>query len=750
MNKEAITVPIIVNDENKEFHLYNEDVSYIFNVMKNNQLGHLYYGKKIRHRDSFVHLLQLSDRGMSTCVFEGDSEFSLEHIKQEFPSYGTTDFRYPAHQIKQINGSNITNFEYVGYKIFKGKKKLEGLPATYVEGEDQATTIEVVLYDNVIKTEAVLSYTIFEKYAAIAKSVRFNHSGKEKICIINAMSACFELPCDEFQMIQLSGAWARERHIKVRELQPGIQNVYSARGASSSNHNPFIALKRKDTTEHVGEVYGINLVYSGNFLAQVEVDNFGLTRVMIGINPFDFGWVLNQNESFQTPEAILVYSDMGLNKMSQTYHNLYNNNLIRGKWKNSARPIVINNWEATYFDFDEEKILEIAGSAKKLGIEMFVLDDGWFGKRNSDTSSLGDWNVNKEKLPNGISGLAKKIEEMGLKFGLWIEPEMVNKESELYKKHADFAIHTPNRKMSHGRNQFVLDFSRTEVVQYIYVAISKLLDSAPISYVKWDMNRNITEAFSLELDCDRQGEMMHRYILGVYELYERLITKFPDILFESCSGGGGRFDAGMLYYAPQSWTSDDTDAVERLKIQYGTSLVYPISSMGSHVSAVPNHQVYRNTSIDTRANVAYFGTFGYELDMNKISENDKKKVLEQTAFFKKHRVLIGTGDFYRLISPFDNDGNLVAWMIVSKDKKQALVGYYQVLSKPHPKYPGFKLVGLDANKLYRVKPLEREMYGDELMNVGILLNNNPREIGIDMQKVESLDFISVVFELGGL
>lgn len=740
-------MPIIVNQENREFHLYNEEVSYIFNVLKNNQLGHLYYGKKIHHRDSFAHLLQLSNRGMTTCVFEGDMEFSLENIKQEFPSYGTTDFRFPAHQIKQQNGSNITNFEYVGYEIIKGKKRLEGLPATYVENENQATTIEIVLYDSVIKTEAVLSYTIFEEYAAIARSVRFNHKGKEAVYIMSVMSACFEMPDDEFQMVHLSGAWARERHIKTRELQPGIQNVYSARGASSSNHNPFIALKRKDTTENAGEVYGMNLVYSGNFLAQAEVDNFGLARVMIGINPFNFQWVLKQNESFQTPEAVIVYSDSGLNKMSQTYHNLYNNNLIRGKWKNSARPILINNWEATYFDFNEEKILEIARTAKELGIEMFVLDDGWFGKRNGDTSSLGDWYVNKEKLPNGIDGLAKKIEELGLNFGLWIEPEMINKESELYRSHPEWTIQTPNRKMSHGRNQFVLDFSRKEVVQYIYGVISEIIDSAAISYVKWDMNRNITEAFSLELSSDRQGEMMHRYMLGVYDLYERLTTKFPKILFESCSGGGGRFDAGMLYYAPQAWTSDDTDAIERLKIQYGTSLVYPISSMGSHVSAVPNHQVYRNTSIDTRANVAYFGTFGYELDLNKITEEDKSKVLEQTAFYKKYRDLIGAGDFYRLISPFDKDGNTTAWMIVSKDKKRALVGYYQVLSRPNPKYPGFKLVGLDSNILYSVKPLEKSMYGDELMNVGIHLNNKPSELGIDIQKVESLDFLSIIFEV---
>jgi alpha-galactosidase len=740
-------MPIVFNNETREFHLYNENISYIIKILKNNQLGHLYFGKKIHHRASFEHLLKVVGRGMTVCVFENDNDFSLENIKQEYPSYGTTDFRYPAHQIRQENGSRVTNFEFVSYNIFKGKENIKDLPATYVECEEEATSIQIKLYDSVMKTELILNYTIFENHSAIARSARFINNGDEKITITNAMSASFELSDDQFEMVQLSGAWTRERHVKVRPLQPGIQSIYSSKGASSSNHNPFIAIKRKETTENSGEAYAMNLVYSGNFLAQIEVDNFELTRMMIGINPFNFEWELSKGNSFETPEAIMVYSDEGLNKMSQTFHNLYNNFLVRGKWKNKPRPILINNWEATYFDFNEEKIVGIAKKAKELGIEMFVLDDGWFGKRNDDTSSLGDWYVNKEKLPNGIDGLSKKIQELGLKFGLWIEPEMINKESELYRVHPDWVIKTPDRNTSYGRNQFVLDFSRKEVVDYIYSAISALLRTSSVSYVKWDMNRNITEAFSIKLPAERQGEIMHRYILGVYDLYERLISDFPDILFESCSGGGGRFDPGMLYYAPQTWTSDDTDAIERLKIQYGTSFAYPLSSMGSHVSAAPNHQVKRLTSIDTRANVALFGTFGYELDLNKISEAEKAKVIKQVEFCKKYRELIVTGDFYRLISPFEKDYNITSWMVVSKDKKRALVGYYQALNYPNQKLTNLKLVGLDENILYTVKQLNLELYGDEMMNLGLVLSNKPEELGLEINENDINDFISYIFEI---
>ncbi|MBU3160277.1 alpha-galactosidase [Clostridium frigoris] len=738
---------IIFNEKTKEFHLYNKEISYIFNIMPNSQLGHLYFGKNVKHRDSFEHLFQVEARALTACVFEGDLTFSLEHVKQEYPSYGTTDFREPAFEILQGNGSRITDFKYKSNHIFKGKKKLKGLPATYVENYDEATTLEITLFDDLINAELILSYTIFENYPIITRSARYKNYGNDEIYLTGCMSLSLDLPSDEYEMVQLSGAWSRERYITERKLKPGIQSIYSARGASSANHNPFIALKSLNADEFQGEVYGFSLVYSGNFKAQVEVDAYSVARVTIGINPFGFQWKLDKEEEFQTPEAVLVYSNKGLNYMSQSYHELYRTRLARGQWRDKVRPILVNNWEATYFDFNEDKILNIAKTGKQLGMELFVLDDGWFGKRNDDTTSLGDWVVDKNKLPNGISNLASEIEKMGLKFGLWFEPEMVSKVSELYKNHPDWIISTPNRRVSHGRNQLVLDFSRTDVVDYIYNKMSEILTQSSISYVKWDMNRNITEAFSAKLSAKRQGEVMHRYILGVYDLYERLISKFPDILFESCASGGGRFDAGMLYYAPQAWTSDDTDAVERLKIQYGTSMVYPISCMGAHVSAVPNHQAKRITSLDTRGNVAYFGALGYELDLNKLNDNEKLKIKKQIEFYKKYREIIQKGIFYRLSSPFENDVNYISWMIISKDKNTVIVGRYRILNKPNPGYERLRLVGLDNNKLYKIISTGDKYYGDELMNIGLLINDNFTGFNENFGEIEDGDFNSQIFVL---
>ena len=740
---------IIFNENTKEFHLFNNEISYIIKVMKNNQLENLYFGKKVTHRESFKHLIEREPRAFTSAVYEGEHSFSLDHIKQEYPSFGTTDYRYPSHKITREDGSTITNFEYVAHNIYKGKKCLEAMPCTYTEEEGEATTLEIKLFDKVLRVELILSYTIFENYGVITRSASFVNLGEENLVLNSAMSASLDLPDDNYEMIHLAGAWARERHVKTRKLQSGVQAVHSIRGSSSSNHNPFLALKRPETTEHCGEVYGFSLVYSGNFLAQVEVDSYGASRTTIGINPFNFLWNLGKQEMFQTPEAVLVYSDRGLNGMSKTFHELYRTRLARGYFRDKVRPILINNWEATYFDFNEDKILSLAKGAKELGIELFVLDDGWFGKRNGDNSSLGDWYPNLEKLPKGIGDLSNKINELGLEFGLWFEPEMVSSDSHIYEEHPEWVIHTPQRHMSHGRNQFVLDFSRKDVVDYIFDMMDKVLSNSSISYIKWDMNRNITEAYSHGLEAKKQGEFMHRYILGVYDLFDRLTTKYEKILFEFCSGGGNRFDPGMLYYAPQGWVSDDTDAIERLKIQYGTSMVYPLSSMGSHVSAVPNHQVNRITPIDTRAAVAYFGTFGYELDLNNLDEEERKIVKEQVNFFKTHRELIQKGDFYRLLSPFEGDGNETAWMVVSKDKKEALVGHYTVLSKPSDIYHRFKLKGLDENFCYEVEQKSTIHYGDELMNIGIILSkdysDNEAEFGADYKNRR--DFTSKLFTL---
>ncbi|MDL4839039.1 alpha-galactosidase [Aquibacillus rhizosphaerae] len=738
-------MPIFFNENAKEFHLQTGQTSYILNILKNKQLGHLYYGKKLRHRDSFAHLLTTGPRATMTNLYEGDHSFSLEIIKQEFPSYGTTDFREPAFQILQQSGSRITNFQYRQHRIYKGKPFLKGLPSTYVEDDKEATTLEISLYDDQIDAEIILRYSVFEHMNAITRSVEFKNHGKDHLNLTRAMSASIDLNDANYEMIQLSGAWGRERHVKERKLQPGIQSIASTRGASSGQQNPFLALKRSHATEDSGEVYGFSFVYSGNFLAQVEVDHFDLARVMMGINSFDFNWLLESGESFQTPEVVMVYSDQGLNRMSQIFHNLYRKRLARGKWRDLERPILTNNWEGTYFNFNEKKILDMARDSKKLGVELFVLDDGWFGKRDDDTTSLGDWFPDKDKLPNGITGLAKKIKDLGMDFGLWFEPEMVSKVSELYKEHPDWVIHVPNRSRSHGRNQYVLDYSRKEVVNKIFEMMAEILREAPISYVKWDMNRYMTEIGSSGLAANRQQEVGHRYILGVYELYERLIKEFPDVLFESCASGGCRFDPGILYYAPQGWTSDNTDAMERLKIQYGTSLVYPISSMGAHVSAVPNHQVGRVTSLDTRANVAYFGAFGYELDVTDMSDEDKHTMKQQINFYKETRRLFQYGTFYRIESPFKDGGNVTSWMVVSDDQKEAIVARYQVLEVVNGSYSILMMKGLREDLAYRIDGVEGTFYGDELMYAGIQLNNERVASGRNPQ-----DFSSLLFKLNAI
>lgn len=735
---------IIFHKQSKCFHLYNNEVSYIMRIMENGQLENLYYGKKIHDKEDFAYFHDEAMRSqMSVCIPE-PGLLSMQYTRQEYPSYGTGDYRSPAVTIAQENGSRIIDFKYAGHEIYSGKKEILPLPATYVEGKEEAETLEVTLHDNVMDTDLILSYTIYEAYPVITRNTKFVHKGKEKIVLERAMSASVEFLDMDYEMVQLSGGWSRERYVKNRKLEMGIQSIQSLNGTCcGAEHNPFFALKRPHTTESQGEVYGFSLVYSGNYLGQVEVSTFDMTRVMMGINPEDFSWELKSGESFQTPEVVMVYSDKGLNKMSQTYHRLYRKRLMHGEWRDKARPILLNNWEATYFDFNEEKILTIAKKAKEAGVELFVLDDGWFGARNDDYRGLGDWYVNLEKLPDGISGLSKKVEELGLKFGLWVELEMVNKDSDLYRAHPDWIISAPNRFESHARHQNVLDFSRNEVVDYIYEMIAKVIRESSISYIKWDMNRYMSEPYSKGSAPCEQGKVMHKYILGVYDLYTRLTTEFPHILFESCASGGARFDPAMLYFAPQTWCSDDTDASERTKIQYGTSYVYPIVSMGSHVSAVPNHQMHRITPIETRANVAYFGTFGYELDLNLLSDAEIETVKKQIAFMKEHRELIQMdGDFYRLLSPFE--GNETAWMVVSSDKTQAVAAFYQRLNKVNASWLRLKLDGLDANTKYEVScdmaPVTSydakiaeayghkteedsvktyQAYGDELMSAGI-------------------------------
>ena len=736
-------MPIIFHKNTKEFHLYNNEISYIFCILRNGQPGQIYYGRKIKDRESFQHLIEYSMRDMAPCTYEGDRTFSMEYLKQEYPSYGHGDMREPAYEILQEDGSRITEFTFEDYVILKGKRKLEGLPAVYTESDEEAETLEIYLRDRVMNTKIILSYTIFENLPVIIRNTRFVHEGESSIVLERAMSLNLDLPDDRYEMVELTGAWARERYVKTAPLHEGIQAIYSMRGHSSHQFNPFFALKRPETTEDAGEAIGISLVYSGNFLGQTAVDTFGVARAMIGIHPEGFSWTLKKGETFQTPEAVLVYSGEGLGKMSRTFHRLYRKRLARGYWRDRVRPVVINNWEATFMDFTEDKILKFAETARKLGVEMMVLDDGWFGHRDDDTSSLGDWYPDPKKLPQGIRGLAEKIENMGMKFGLWIEPEMVNKDSRLYEEHPDWVIRVPYREACHGRNQFVLDFSKEEVVDYIGDRISRILQDAPVSYIKWDMNRSISEAFSQGRKAEEQGKLFHRHILGVYRLYERLTSEFPEVLFESCASGGARFDPGMLYYAPQCWTSDNTDAVERLRIQYGTSFVYPLSSMGCHVSEAPNQQTFRNTPLSTRAETAYFGCFGYEMDLDTLTEEEKEEVKEQIQYYKRIRKLIMEGTFYRLISPFEGDE--AAWMVVSEDKRHALAGYYRMRQPANAPLKRLTLKGLDPDVRYQIRETGLEAYGDELMRAGMAISDYAS--GIREKKERQGDYQSRLFEL---
>ena len=709
---------IIYDSSTKTFHLHNKNMSYVMKVIKDGYLSHLYWGKKInKYNES--NPIGFYDRGFCPNPDPTDRTFSLDTIPHEYSAYGNGDFRTPAYQVEQENGSRVTDIRYKGHRIYDGKPSLDGLPSTYIEDDLEAKTLEIVMEDKLMGLEVTLIYTIYRDMDVIARSVKFKNYGKESLTLERALSASVDFRDKDFELITLYGAHTNEKNIARRPIIFGIQMVESSRGASSPQQAPFIALVRKNTDEDHGEVYSFNFVYSGNFMAQVQVDQYCNTRVNMGLNDFDFSWLLESGETFQTPEVIMTYSSKGLNEMSRTYHNLYLNRLCRGKFKNKHRPILINNWEATFFDFNADKIEDFAKEAKNLGMELFVLDDGWFGKRNDDKSSLGDWFVDRNKLPKGLDDLVKKITDLGLEFGIWFEPEMISEDSNLYKIHPDWCLRVPSRDPIVGRNQLVLDLSRREICDYVIESVSNILSNPLITYVKWDMNRHLTDLWSNELPPKRQKETAHRYMLGLYYILENLTRKFPDVLFESCSSGGGRFDAGMLYYMPQTWTSDNTDAVCRMKIQYGTSLVYPPITMGAHLSDVPNNQVGRVTPLETRAHVAMSANFGYELDLTKISEEEKESIKEQVKLYKEIRDIVQFGDFYRILSPFE--GNEAAWNMVSKNKEEFVGMYFKILSEPATSIKILKFKGLNPNYYYEDIETKEVFGGDELMNVGITL-----------------------------
>jgi alpha-galactosidase len=701
------------------FLLQSGGATYALQLVRGKYLASAHWGAPLRtwtgsNSPRFV------ERAFSPNPEPQDRTFSLDTLRQEYPGFGRTDFRSPAYEVQLSDGSTAVDLHYIGYEIFDGKPGLEGLPSTHVSNAQEAQTLRLKLQDPVSCLEVSLDYTAFRHHPVVTRSVRFTNSGTSPLNLLRALSLSLDLEGEGLRWLQLSGAHVRERQPVEKTLGPGTVSVESRRGASSHQQNPFVALLSQEAGEDFGEVWGFNLAYSGNFLAQAEVDQFGITRVQLGINPFDFSWKLEPGQSFQTPEAILAYSGSGLGDLSRSFHRFYLEHLCRGLHVYRERPILINNWEATYFSFNEEALVSIAKKAKPLGIELFVLDDGWFGHRNDDRSSLGDWTSDEKKLPHGLDDLADLVHKEGLKFGLWFEPEMVSVDSDLYRKHPDWCLHVKGRSRSEGRNQLVLDLGRTEVRAYIIASVSAILEAGHIDYVKWDMNRHLTEVGSAGLEPDRQREAAHRHILGLYEILETVTGKFPEILFESCSGGGGRFDPGMLYYMPQVWTSDNTDAVARLGIQWGTSIAYPPVTMGAHVSAVPNHQLGRITPLKTRADVAMMGTLGYELDPLGFTKEEARQVQDINQWYKTHRRLLQFGDFYRLKNPFEGDA---AWMTVSEDFSQAVVFYFQVLARPNGPQIILRLKGLDPGRAYRVEGegVSGLWNGDELVHIGLRL-----------------------------
>ena len=706
---------IVYAAEKQLFHLQTPNTSYVLGVLDGKHLLHLYYGKRIDEYGGVLDNFPIAGELAFSPIDVPEHFMSTNMLPMEYPCYGSADFRSPAFHADYADGSSVTCFQYESYHIFQGKKKLSGLPATYVEEESEADTLEITLCDRLTGVRVVLSYTVFTEFDAIAKSVCVKNQGTETVNLKNVLSSTIHLFDKNYEFVHLEGAWAKERSIQKRPLLNGCMQIDSKRVSSSHHHSPFLALARPYATETQGDVYGFSFVYSGNHIEQVEVNEFDVARVNVGINPFGFHWELLPNAEFQAPEVVLTYSDCGFGKMSRTYHKLYRTRLIRGKYRDSERPVLINNWEATYMNFNEEKILKIASKAHDVGIDLMVLDDGWFGKRNSDNCSLGDWVVDRNKLPNGIESLATKVNDMGMQFGLWFEPEMISEDSDLYRAHPDWCIHVEGRNRTPARQQLMLDLTRAEIRDYIVDAVCSVLKSASISYVKWDMNRNATELGTKSLPPHRQQEFAHRYVLGVYEVLERITSAFPEVLFEGCSGGGGRFDAGMLYYYPQYWTSDNTDGVERLSIQHGTSMVMPASTMGAHISAVPNHQVGRSTSLSFRGHVAMAGQFGYELDLNTLSDEEIELVKEQVALYKDIRNVIQKGEFYRLASPFE--GNNTSWEYVYEDR--VVLTYYTIRARCTMGKTCVKLCGLDETAKYTDTASGKTYSGSYLMNVGL-------------------------------
>ena len=725
---------IIVDEKKGLFQLITDNTEYQMKADKYGVLKHLWYGEKTGC--DMEYLQSYPDVGFSGNIYDSgnDRTYSLDTLPLEYACDGVGDYRVTAAAAVHSDGSCALDLRYKSYRISKGKYSIKGLPAVYAD-VSESETLEIVLKDKYSDIEVTLRYGVLPKLDIITRCASVANNTNEPVILTKAASLCLDIPHGEWEWVHFHGRHAMERLTERMPLCHGIQESSSTRGTSSHHQNPTVLLCSPDCTETSGSCIGAALMYSGSFQTKIQLDQMEQVRLVMGINPELFRWELKPSEVFDTPEVIMSYSSNGMEKLSHNFHKVIREHVCRGKYKLAERPVLINNWEATYFDFNEEKILKIAEQAASLGVDMLVLDDGWFGKRDDDCSGLGDWFVSEEKLNGGLGKLAEKIKSLGMKFGLWFEPEMVSEDSDLYRSHPDWAIKIPSRNPVRSRYQLVLDMINPEVRDYLFGAISDILKNADISYIKWDMNRSICDWYTSCLSAENQGEMPHRYVLGLYELLERLTTAFPDVLFEGCSGGGGRFDAGMLYYCPQIWCSDDTDAFERTKIQYGTSFFYPVSAIGSHVSAVPNHQTGRITPIETRAVTAMAGSFGYELDLNTLSHDEKQEVKEQIVRFKKDGPLIHNGLYYRLSDSLND--KYAMWGFVSEDKKEVLVHGVIFRTEPNCTQYLVKLRGLLPDTNYRLAENGEVYKGSALMNGGILL---PKSWG-DYASIE-MHFIS--------
>lgn len=702
----------MITKTDRLFNLSTKRTTYLFAVTETGHLEHLYYGRKLDN--PYISIDAFAEKrsqpiGCSVAYDSDHPTLFLTNLSTEYSTAGKGEMRECSLDIEYGRGMQTLDFVYQSARILSGKPRMfGGLPQAYGDKE-QCTTVEVMLRDRVLPLRLGLTYTVFEESDVITRRATLYNDSVQTVRINNIASLQLDLT-GEWNLTTFDGAWARERYMHTRPLSPGIVVNDSKSGVSSSDHNPCIFL-----TNDGGECIAVNLIYSSNHREVVELSPFGKTRVLTGINPATFSWLLSPQDRFQSPEAVLTYSPAGMNGASGNFHHFINNHIVRGSWKFRERPVLVNNWEATYFKFTEEKLLALAKESAELGIELFVLDDGWFGFRDDDNSSLGDWSVNTKKLPSGLSGLSREIHRLGLMFGLWVEPEMVSIESQLYKKHPDWMIAIPNRTPSVGRNQYILDLSRQDVRTYLFEALSEVFHLGDVNYVKWDMNRTFSDLYSANPEVQHHGEFLHRYILGLYDLLEKLTQSFPSILFESCASGGNRFDLGMLCYMSQTWTSDNTDALSRLYIQEGTSCGYPLSTMGAHVSASPNHQTLRRSDLESRFNVAAFGVLGYELDITRLSRQQKETIRSQISFYKAHRSLLQYGRFTR-VHLANSASNQVVWAVSNRDKSEILVLFAQKLAEANPGVDILRLEDVDTRAIYEVFPrqqkLDIKMFGD--------------------------------------